>query len=169
MPFATRDVTVRSHSAKLWELTQPLGYRGKDDNWIVPAGFMTDFASVPAVVTWLIPTFGQYTLAAILHDWFCSVEVRTGGISARDADGVFRRIMRELGVPPVRRWLIWTGVRWGALFNPIRRPGWRYDAFPVLAISLLTAPIVVPAGILATVALLVYSFIEWIVSLFHRA
>jgi hypothetical protein len=60
-----------------------------------PAGFRTDLATVPRVVTWLIPRFGVYTLAAILHDWLCTEGIRSGAVTSREADGIFRRVMRE--------------------------------------------------------------------------
>lgn len=58
-------------------------------------------------------------------------------ISSRDADGLFRRIARESGAGLLLRWLLWTGVRWGALANPARRADWGRDAPAVTAISLL--------------------------------
>jgi Protein of unknown function (DUF1353) len=96
---------------KRWELQEPLCYRGQRDEWTVPAGFCTDFASVPRVVTWLIPRYGRYTKAAIVHDFLCGVEVPLGRMSRADADGVFRRALRELGVAFLRRWLMWAAVR----------------------------------------------------------
>ena len=65
---------------KRWELMEPLSYRGKHEEWTVPPRFLTDFASVPRVVTWLIPRYGRYTKAAIVHDYLCSVEVPRGTI-----------------------------------------------------------------------------------------
>jgi hypothetical protein len=63
-------------------------------------------------------------------------------------------------VPVLRRWLMWAGVRWGALTDRDRRPGWPASAPGVFAISLLAAPIVVPPGVLIAVALVVYGFAE---------
>src|SRR5438093_7156274 len=37
----------------------------------VPAGFVTDLASVPVFLTWIFPRYGKYTKAAILHDYLC--------------------------------------------------------------------------------------------------
>lgn len=93
-----------------------------------PAGFVTDFASVPRPVQWLVPVSGRWTLVAVLHDRCCMVGIVTGAISARDTDGLVRRVMRERGVPLVRRWLMWAGVRCGVLVNPVRRAGWWRDA-----------------------------------------
>ena len=85
-------------------------------------------------------------------------------MSPRDADGIFRRSMRELGVPVVRRWMMWTGVRWGALANPRGRRGWVLSAPAVLAVSVLAAPVVVPPGLVILWALWVYGRVERLVS-----
>lgn len=160
MPFDyPRQLTVSAHG-EAWALAHDVVYRGARDDFTVPAGFVTDFATVPAVVTWLVPRAGAHTLAAVLHDWTCTEGIRTGAISSRDADGLFRRTMRELGVPPVRRWLAWAGVRWGALASDLRRPGWWRDAPAVLALSVLALPVVAPATVLAAAGLAVYHAAE---------
>jgi hypothetical protein len=102
VPFDS-PLVVRRASDQLWEVVEPLVYRGRRDTFVVPDGFLTDFASVPRVVIWLIPRFGRYTPAAVLHDWLVTTGLTTGVVSSRDADGLFRRVLRELGVPPVRR------------------------------------------------------------------
>lgn len=161
MPFLTDVVTVRSHGDRMWELAIPLIYEGKTDRWTVPTGFLTDFATVPRVAVWLIPRFDRYTRAAILHDWLCAQHRDTGYPSSPDVDGVFRRILRELGTPPVRRWLMWVGVRLGALTDPRRRDGW-WSTFPAVAgIALLALPLLVP-GIAVGLGLLLYAAAEWV-------
>lgn len=160
MPFDHEDLTVRRRDDNSWTVVERLVYRGRRDTFVVPAGFPTDFASVPRVVVWLVPRFGRYTLPAILHDWLVS----EGLVSPRDADGIFRRSMRELGVPVVRRWLMWTGVRWGALTDPRRRRGWLLSAPGVLAITALAAPVVVPPAVLIHLSLQVYELVEGVVS-----
>lgn len=171
MPFAPPPYVRADIDCATAGLVQPLVYKGRDQIFTVPSGFVTDFASVPRSLTWLIPTMGTYTRAAIVHDFLCVelAEVHRRGRgwagwrqspSARDVDGVFRRIMREERVPLVRRWLIWAGVRWGALANPARRAGWWRDAPAVLGISVLAAPVVVPAGLLVALALLIDRAVE---------
>ena len=96
----------------------------------------------------------------MLHDFGCvSLLYGTCPLSSRDVDGLFRRVVREEQALDkfrgplhrtrdlVVRWLLWTGVRLGALANPNRRPGWWRDAPAVAAISALT---------LAATACLVY-------------
>jgi hypothetical protein len=160
VPFDSAPLTVRRVSDQLWEVVEPLVYRGRRDTFLVPAGFRTDFASVPRVVVWLFPRFGRYTLAAVLHDWLTTEGLRAGVVSSRDADGLFRRVMTEQQVPPVRRWLMWAGVRWGALVDPLRRPGWARDAPRVLALSVLASPIVVPPALVIAAALAAYTAVE---------
>ena len=113
MPFTDGKIVVEEISDERWALVEPVTYEGNIDTFVVPAGFDTDFASVPRVFVWLLPRYGKYTKAAILHDWLCA-RVREGSFDRADADGLFRRSMRELGVPFVRRWLMWAAVRWGS-------------------------------------------------------
>lgn len=185
MPFTDTPFTVTRVDDVRWCLAGPLVYRGRHDVITVPAGFVTDFATVPWWVQSLIPRTGAWTLAAVLHDWLCvelarelqqarntallvdmdhmlrseypGVTVKWAGrgsypaiepapANARDTDGLFRRVMREQHVGFVRRWLMWTGVRWGALANPARRAGWWRDAPLVAAITVLV--LAVAAGVL---------------------
>jgi Protein of unknown function (DUF1353) len=163
VPFDSPTITVRRASDLLWEVVEPLVYHGRRETFVVPAGFLTDFASVPRVLVWLFPRFGRYTMAAVLHDWLVTAGITSGAVSSRDADGLFRRVLREEDVPPVRRWLMWAGVRWGALVNPLRRPGWWRDAPQVLALSVLAAPVVVPPAVVISLALAAYTVVESIV------
>ncbi len=163
MPFETPTVAVRSSGPEEWELLESLAYRGRRDRFVVPAGFRTDLATVPRVVVWLVPRWGLYTRAAVLHDWLCTEGIATGAVTARDADGLFRRVMRESGVPVLRRWLMWCGVRWGALTDRRRRRGWLLSAPGVLAITLLAAPLVLPPALVIVPALLVFGVAERLV------
>jgi len=165
VPFEPGSLTVRRVDANTWSLVDQLVYRGNRQRFVVPAGFHTDFATVPRVVTWLVPRFGAYTLAAVLHDWLCTEGIRSGAVSSREADGIFRRVMRESGVPVLRRWLMWAGVRWGALADGRRRAGWLGSAPGVLAISVVAAPVVVPPAVAILPGLAVYGVAEGLASL----
>jgi len=164
VPFEPGTLVVRRVDATTWALVDDLVYHGRWQRFVVPAGFRTDFASVPRPVTWLVPRFGAYTLAAILHDWLCTDGIRSGVVTSRQADGIFRRVMRESGVPVLRRWMMWAGVRWGALTDDERRPGWLVSAPGVMAISLLAAPLVVPPVVVIVPGLIAYAVAERLVS-----
>ena len=158
MPF-TGDVVVRELAAaqgSRWRLLEPLSYAGREETFVVPAGFTTDFASVPQALTWLVPRYGRYTKAAILHDYLWA-RCREGRFDWADADGLLRRSMRELDVPFLRRWLMWGAVRLAGILT--RRPsslwtqglgslaallvvtvlGVAYVAVPVVVVAVFTA------------------------------
>jgi hypothetical protein len=151
MPFLTdvNKIAVRRHGDDLWAIVDTIVYRGSVDTFTVPADYVTDFASVPAPVVWLIPRYGRYTPAAILHDYLITDAQPAGSIRSRDTDGLFRRVMRELGVSAPRRWLMWAGVRWGSITGHRWHPEDWATLPGVLAISLAAAPFVLP-GALAT-------------------
>lgn len=176
MPFRDKNLTVARVDEHAWQLVEPLIYDGNDDTIVVPAGHRTDFASVPRSLQWLAPSTGRYTLAAVLHDYLCDSMV--GGytlfdvlhedliISAREVDGLFRRVMREEGVGVVQRWLLWGGVRIGAIRNPARRPGTLRDVPVLLASALVVAPFILPPLALIGVARLAYAAAEWVAGWF---
>ncbi|MBF6213169.1 DUF1353 domain-containing protein [Nocardia puris] len=143
MAFVGGGPIVEELDAQFWRLTEPLVYRGAVDEFTVPAGFRTDFASVPRALVWLIPRIGAYTRAAILHDYLLQSKV----VSTVDADGLFRRCLRELGVSFARRWMMWAGVRVAnrlagttarefALFLLIAVPSVVFLAVPVIVVTL---------------------------------
>lgn len=74
----------------------------------IPAGFQTDFASVPRlpVVYWLVG--GRATYASCVHDWLYN----KSGVSRKDADAVFYEAACIGGSKPLS-WLMWLGVRIG--------------------------------------------------------
>jgi hypothetical protein len=92
-----------------WELVEPLGYQSPTLAVTVtaPAGFITDFASVPRIPI-------AYELAgdlaedcATIHD-FCYA---TGCVSRETADLLLREMMGERGFGWLRRWSIYAAVR----------------------------------------------------------
>ena len=50
MPFTDGKVVVEEISDERWALVEPVTYEGNTETFVVPAGFETDFASVPRVV-----------------------------------------------------------------------------------------------------------------------
>lgn len=133
----TKDFVVRRVDPVRWELVRPLTYNGKAQTFVVPAGYITDFASVPWFVQWFIPRTGVWTLAAVLHDFLITDCIPAGVINPRDTDGMFRRVLREEGTGFARRWLMWAGVRFAAPFNAARRPSGLWRDAPALAAVLL--------------------------------
>ena len=103
----------------------------------VPAGFVTDFASIPAFIVvmfgliamvigyywaaWLfilgiiaaicaaiMPRWGKYGKAAVIHDYL----YYTKDFSRRIADSIFLEAMEVLGVNLIERKTMYYAVRW---------------------------------------------------------
>ena len=161
--FERAKVIVEQVSDKNWLLRKAFDYTGKFETFHVPEGQGTDFASVPRVFVWFLPRYGRYTKAAILHDFLWRERAGKGTLDYIDADGTFRRAMRELGVPFLRRWILWGAVRVGALVKPNGRKGWLKEAPRVYLVALLALPIIIPPAIVVGVALIVFQMIELVV------
>lgn len=75
----------------------------------VPAGYVTDFASIPAFAR---PLFSPYDLsakAAVVHDYL--LDHPELGYSRRQADYVFKEGLEVLGVALWKRTLMFAAVR----------------------------------------------------------
>ena len=75
----------------------------------VPAGFETDFASVPRLFWRIIPPWGRYSAAAVVHDYLYA----TASVTRYEADRIFLDLMKRLGVPLWKRRLMYRAVRLG--------------------------------------------------------
>ncbi|WP_067545795.1 DUF1353 domain-containing protein [Nocardia crassostreae] len=152
MGFVGGGLVVEEVDGEYWLLREPLIYRADVQEFAIPSGFRTDFASVPRVLVWLIPRYGVYTRAAILHDFL----IRSAAVSKADADGIFRRAMREAGVSVPRRWMMWAAVRIASRLAGIK-PGefLLFLMIAVLSVLFLTIPVLV-----ILLALLVFWFVE---------
>lgn len=139
-------VAVSQIGAREWELTAPLVYHGNRRIFTAPVGSTTDFASVPQSLRGLI-RFDEVA-SAVFHDrlWRYWVPHSAGypatdQVTYRDADGLLRQALMAQNVGLLRRWIIWAGVRLGALARPGGRHQWWRDAPAVLGISLLMLPV----------------------------
>ena len=167
MPFAPEtELVVKQVGDEDWEVRSVLRYSGTRDSFEVPVGQTTDFASVPRPFVWFLPRYGSYTLAAILHDYLWRELAAKSEMKWVDADGIFRRAMRELHVPFLRRWIMWSAVRWAALFKPQGLKGWLGESWRVLVFTLLALPFAIVPGLVILLALLAFYVLELFVWVF---
>ncbi|HFW3711885.1 TPA: DUF1353 domain-containing protein [Salmonella enterica subsp. enterica serovar 6,7:y:-] len=93
-----------------WRVYEPFElYLSEDISDIisVPAGFVTDLATVPRIFWTLMPPDGKYAKAAIIHDWMYDNALRT----KKEADKIFLDGMTVLGVPRWKRTIMYYAVR----------------------------------------------------------
>jgi hypothetical protein len=92
-------------------LTEPGG-----ETITVPAGYVTDFASVPKLFwTFGIDPFGKPARAALIHDFLYSYagSCKTPPYTKKEADRIFYDAMGVLGVNGFKRWIMWKAVQAG--------------------------------------------------------
>src|ERR1700744_1617053 len=84
----------------------------------ISSGYLTDGASVPRLFWSLLPPWGDYGQAAVVHDKLCEtltvVHAETGAIVAIDraqADKAFKQAMEVLQVPQWKRNVMYIAVR----------------------------------------------------------
>ncbi|EBD5548504.1 DUF1353 domain-containing protein [Salmonella enterica] len=93
-----------------WRVYEPFAFYLSDDNSDVievPAGFVTDLATVPRVFWSVMPPDGKYAKAAIIHDYLYDNALRT----KKKADLIFLDGMAVLGVPKWKRIVMYLAVR----------------------------------------------------------
>jgi hypothetical protein len=92
-----------------WELDRNFSYHHTIMAIAVPAGFVTDFASIPRFFWRILPPTGKYGKAAVVHDFI----YRTPGVplTRAEADQVFCDAMEDLGVGRVTRNVMFRAVR----------------------------------------------------------
>lgn len=119
--FATPLIVSPLPDGRRWKLFHPFTYKlnsafGKIDV-TVPAGFVTDFASIPWVFWSWLPSWGKYGKAAVVHDYL----YQKHGVGAsksiilifnrKQVDGVFLAAMLESGTKPWKARMMFVAVR----------------------------------------------------------
>ncbi len=115
------DVRVMP-SGKRFKLLYPFTYYWKryGVKVSVPAGFVTDFASIPQPVSFIISKLGRWNKPAVLHDWCYHGKVFDPQLSPpynyyggtrKEADLLFLDAMIDLGVKKWKRTVLYRFVR----------------------------------------------------------
>ncbi|WP_193311414.1 DUF1353 domain-containing protein [Georgenia satyanarayanai] len=178
-----RQLPERHRTRTRFEVLEEFGYTrlppdGRDaagPTWsraavehVVPPGFVTDLASVPAVLWGVIASYGRQTLPAVLHATLYAAAraapraPRTRRLR-READTLFRLTLRDTGAGPVRQWLMWAGVRtFGSpvVVVPLVVTGVVLLAVGALALGgWLTAPAIALAAVITAAAALLAALV----------
>ena len=142
-------------------------------------GFTTDFASIPRAVRWLFDTAGGNSEPGVFHDALWRESKRTDAprrVDPWDADGLFRRALRESGATALTRALMWIAVRATATLSG--RFGEQGPPAPVkvgqvVGMAAVGAASVGVPTLVAVVGRVLYWALEWAVAvpwfLFERA
>jgi Protein of unknown function (DUF1353) len=121
------DLTVTQLSGgagnwRLWRLASDLTYdMGNGKEIVVPTGFITDGPSIPQIFWNILPVWGSWARAGVVHDFICCLlAMKRPHELAPDrkaCDRVFLMIMVDLGVDWLQFSILYLGVCCGRWFN----------------------------------------------------
>jgi hypothetical protein len=83
---------------------------GHGELYAVPAGYVTDFASIPGWARAWTPPFGAWAEAAVIHDWLHDIGAPG---RRREVDAIFREALQDMQVSRFRRTVMHLAVRAG--------------------------------------------------------
>ena len=106
-PVAFEPFADGNFSVTMSPMSYSVGSTGK--TILVPAGFVTDFASTPRAMWSFLPPFGTYQKAAVMHDYL----YWTQGCTRKQADDILWEAMVESGISETDLRIIYAGVRAG--------------------------------------------------------
>lgn len=110
MGFVNYFVNLTTGDGHIITLLEPLIYEAKNGEIItVPAGSPTDGASTPQFMWNVIPPFGKYWLAAVMHDWL----YRFSDVPKERCDELLLEAMLSCDVEVSLANTIYNGVRFG--------------------------------------------------------
>jgi hypothetical protein len=93
---------------KTWVIVRDFGYdvgaEDSGDHIGVAIGFQTDFATIPRPFWIILPKWGRYGNATVIHDWLYWLQTRP----RREADAILLEAMDVLGVTPLVKYA-WNG------------------------------------------------------------
>lgn len=84
-----------------------VGALDSGDTVRISRGFMTDFASIPRMFWAVLPKWGKYGNAAVVHDWLYWQQERP----RLEADRIMLEAMGVLAVPAWKKYAIYYAVR----------------------------------------------------------
>jgi hypothetical protein len=117
----------------LWRVMKGFKYyvgEENSDQWVdVPRGYLMDGASVPRILWNIIPPWGAYGAATIVHDILCEyLQLTVQGvpckISRKQADDILFEAMQVLEVNPDTAEEIYTAVKLYRRIADITEPNW---------------------------------------------
>ena len=117
--FKTDLIVVPLADGKRWRLHEGFTYRcrtpgGTRGDWItvtVPTGFVTDFASVPKIFQSILPAWGKYGKAAVVHDYLYQATGIHHWLTRKMADDIFYGAMVASGTKPWKAKVMYWAVR----------------------------------------------------------
>ena len=120
-------ITQLSRAWRLFRVEKTITFFPDAESWIIgegieiPEGFITDGPSVPQFFWNILPVWGSWALAGVLHDWLCCrIELGHPHPLAQtrpECDQMFSLAAKALRVPSIPRFLLQLGIWLGTEFG----------------------------------------------------
>lgn len=109
--FAAPVELQETDTPDVWAVVAPLVWQADGVRVVVPVGFLTDLASVPAAlrVFPILDVDGRSRSPAVLHDWLYT----THQFSKEASDTLLCDALLSRGVGPIATRTFWVGVHFG--------------------------------------------------------
>lgn len=83
----------------------------QNGDWLkVPADFVSDLASIPVLLWWMLPPWDEYARAAVVHDYL----FQTGKYGWRFSNKAMLHLMKEDGVDWWKQRFVYRGLQIGS-------------------------------------------------------
>ena len=110
-PFTSSLVVTPLSDGRTWVVRKAFGFDLQHERGscrvLVPPGFQTDFASMPRLLWAILPMWGKYGYASVIHDWMYWDQ----SLPRATADEAFLCGMTAFRVWAPLRWAIYVAVR----------------------------------------------------------
>jgi len=89
---------------------EPIEFVIDFQNVTIPAGFISDGASIPRALWCLLdpPVTASTLVPSIIHDYLYRYQICT----REAADSMYDDLLRKNGYSAIKRWLVYKGLRW---------------------------------------------------------
>lgn len=92
----------------------------QDEKVVIERGYLSDGASVPKFIQWMIPVWGKHGQCAVVHDKLCETwTTNKRKLTRKEVDEIFFESMKVAKVNPYRRKAIEIGV---TAYRLVKRP-----------------------------------------------
>lgn len=134
------DFASEALDSDYWAVSKTFVYYIGEKNsssWVeIPVGYLTDGASVPRIFWNVIPPWGRWGQAAIVHDYLCEyLKIKTTegekSITRKECDDIFLEAMLVIGVPPYKAKMIHGAVAFYRTIARVKKPSFDPKKFMV--------------------------------------
>jgi Protein of unknown function (DUF1353) len=94
-----------------WRVVDNLQVSVRGHDILIQEGFRTDLASIPRILWWVLPPFGDYNEAAVVHDFLYRKLHKKSEITRKEADLIFLVLMERANVHKIIRYTFYVSVR----------------------------------------------------------